>query len=1091
MKIRTKKISRGFATGLLATALTAVSAFPQNPYRIATVAGTAYDRSGNNGPATEAGISGLGAAFQGGYLYLADSFRVWRIDPSGTITTVVGLLSSTYPYTPVAGYAGDGGPGLGAGLRGANALEFDSAGNLYISDTGDGCVRKVTARVVGGTPQPLNGTEIVTTFAGTCTQTSSILNSPYGLAFDPGSPGVRDQALYIADPGNANVRKVDMSTGIVTTVAGAFTTPVGVAVDPDTGALYVADIGGGATHAPGQIFRVDPSGTVTSIAAPPAVTTPARVRFGNNGILYALDIGAGKVWQIANAGLTAQTINPIAGLTFKTGQDIALDGAGGLFVTDSGKGEAYFAAGQAEAGSALGQSFSPGSVIVVAGPSSVPTFEGDGGPAIQARLLSPNDMAVDAAGNLYISDSGNSRIRFVNAATGTISTIAGNGVSGFAGVPGPAASASIAPSPILYRAGSGLFFNNGSTRVLNDNNGNLTVVNWTSGIPGVASIAFDVAGNLYVGDTASAALWKVDPSGNATKLATGVSPAKGIGVDPSGNLYIAKASTHQIQKVTPAGVVSIYAGNGIAGGTGDGGPALLAELQAPSGMVCDSVGNLYFTDGSNHTVRKIDTNGIITTIGGTPGVGGYSGDGGAALGAQLEGGNLVFDAWGNLYLSDIFNQVIRVLDDTLPVVTPTATTGGATPYSANTWTNQTVTVQFTCSDTGSGVATCPSNQVFSADGVYQATGVSTDRAGNSGTGIFAGIEIDKTAPTVTASATKSDGTAYVAGTWTNQTVTVSFTCSDAGSGVATCPSNVVLSAEGVTPAVTATASDKAGNTVNSVFGPVWIDKTPPTLNPSVNPNPVALNAAATAIAGAADALSGVASQSCGSVATGALGVFSVACTVTDKAGNTNSATTNYLVSTNGDVTIQAGQSFNFVSQRISGNLTIAGGTVTLNSSTVVGNLQVSGGSFSLTGNSVVQGNVQVTGGGSFSIGPTRIGGSLQVQSLPAATAVNTICGAAVNGDLQVQNNAAAIQIGVAGCAGNSVGGNLVVQNNGAAEQIYGNTVGNNLQVQNNASNTSVFQNVVKSNLQCNGNNAALFTGGGNQAAQKQGQCATF
>jgi hypothetical protein len=97
MKIRTKRISRGLTAGLTTLALAAAPVFAQNPYRIATVAGAIYDRSGNNGPATQASITGLGAAFRGGYLYLTDSFRIWRIDPSGKITTVVGVLTPNPP----------------------------------------------------------------------------------------------------------------------------------------------------------------------------------------------------------------------------------------------------------------------------------------------------------------------------------------------------------------------------------------------------------------------------------------------------------------------------------------------------------------------------------------------------------------------------------------------------------------------------------------------------------------------------------------------------------------------------------------------------------------------------------------------------------------------------------------------------------------------------------------------------------------------------------------------------------------------------------------------------------------------------------
>jgi sugar lactone lactonase YvrE len=854
MKIRTKRISRGLTAGLTTLALAAAPVFAQNPYRIATVAGAIYDRSGNNGPATQASITGLGAAFRGGYLYLTDSFRIWRIDPSGKITTVVGVLTPNPPFTPIAGYAGDGGPALSAGLRGASSIEFDSGGNLYISDGGDDCVRKVTARQIGGTPQPLNGAEIVTTFAGTCTQPGSILKSPAGLAFDPGSTGGRDAALYIASPGSANIWKADLVTDTVTPVAGAFTSPTGVAVDPASGALYVADSG--------KILRVDLSGTISLIAAPPTVSTPSRVRFGNGGTLYALDRGAGKVWQIANAGTAAQTISAVAGVTFTTGQEIEPDGAGGLFVADSGAAKVYFVAGSAETGTILGQSVYPGQTVTVAGPSSVPTFTGDGGPATQARLLSTQGVTVDPKGNLYISDAGNNRLRMVDAQTGTITTIAGTGSATFAGVPGPAASASITPGILQFTAAGGLFMASNNTHVLNDNySGNLAVVNGTAAIPNAASIAFDVLGNLYVGDVTNGVIWKVDQSGNATKLATGVAPSKGIAVDPFGNVYLAKPS-HQIQKVSPAGVVSLYAGTGAAGGAGDGGPALQATLQAPSGMVCDAIGNLYFTDGSNHTIRKIDTSGIITTIGGTPQVGGYSGDGGLATNATFQGGVMAFDSVGNLYLADVFNNAVRVLDNTLPTVTATATTADTRTYAPNNWTNQTVTVQFACSDTGSGVATCPANQAFGSNGVYQATGTATDRAGNSGTGTFAGIEVDKTAPTITPTATNANGTAYAAGAWTNQTATVHFTCSDNLSGVASCPPDQAVSAEGVVATVSGTATDNAGNRASASFGPVKLDTTAPVISGMPNAScslwPANGKMVQVATVTAADALSGLA-----------------------------------------------------------------------------------------------------------------------------------------------------------------------------------------------------------------------------------------
>lgn len=136
------------------------------------------------------------------------------------------------------------------------------------------------------------------------------------------------------------------------------------------------------------------------------------------------------------------------------------------------------------------------------------------------------------------------------------------------------------------------------------------------------------------------------------------------------------------------------------------------------------------------------------------------------------------------------------------------------------------------------------------------------------------------------------------------------------------------------------------------------------------------------------------------------------------------------------------------------------------------------------------GNLTITGG-DFSIGASHISGGLQIQNIPAGPAQNQICGTTVNGNLQFQNNGSAVLIGSSACAGNTVSGNLQVTNNSASTQVDGNNVSGNLQIQNNTAATGVFSNTVKGNLQCSGNNSALITGGGNKAAQKQGQCAGF
>jgi hypothetical protein len=156
------------------------------------------------------------------------------------------------------------------------------------------------------------------------------------------------------------------------------------------------------------------------------------------------------------------------------------------------------------------------------------------------------------------------------------------------------------------------------------------------------------------------------------------------------------------------------------------------------------------------------------------------------------------------------------------------------------------------------------------------------------------IVADTTLPTITATATRADNTPYTADTWTNQTVTVHFTCTDTGSGIASCPADQIFGNDGTFTA-SGTATDTVGNSASTSFGPIKIDKTAPTLSPSVSPNPVILNGTATATAGATDTGSGIATQSCDAVTTNTVGTRTVTCTATDHAGNTATASATYQV----------------------------------------------------------------------------------------------------------------------------------------------------------------------------------------------------
>lgn len=268
-----------------------------------------------------------------------------------------------------------------------------------------------------------------------------------------------------------------------------------------------------------------------------------------------------------------------------------------------------------------------------------PGYNGDHISAVAAKLNLPFGIAVDAAGNVYISDRGNDRIRKISS--GIITTYAGTGTGGYNGDNMPATAAQI-----------------------NDANG----------------IATDAAGNLYIADKSNNRIRKVSTAGIITTIAGNgtagfrgdglaatdaqLSNPRGVAVDGAGNVYIADQGNQRIRKVsTSTGIISTVAGTSAEGFAGDGGPATDAELNNPYGVAIDAAGNMYIADVDNERVRKVDAAGIITTFAGN-GTGGYSGDGGAATAALLfEPAAVAVDAAGNVFIADAWNSRIRGVKD--------------------------------------------------------------------------------------------------------------------------------------------------------------------------------------------------------------------------------------------------------------------------------------------------------------------------------------------------------------------------------------------------------------------------------------------
>ena len=542
--------------------------------------------SGDGGPATAASLSGpLGVAVDSaGNLYIADTGnnRVRKVS-GGTITTLAG--------NGTAGFSGDGGPAANASLSGPTGVALDSAGNLYIADTGNKRVRKVS----GGTISTVagNGTAGFSGDGGPAT--SAMLagpgSAPQGVALDAAGN------LYIADGANARVRKV--SSGTITTVAGngqqgfsgdggpatsaSLYSPAAVLVD-GTGNLYIADFGDG-------VVRKVSGGTITTVA------------------------GTSSIAALGDGG-------PATGATLNGPSGLALDSGGNLYIADALDGRIREVSG--------------GTIATVAGNGG---FSGDGGPALSASLSLPIGVAVDSSGAVYIADANNHRIRKVSG--GTITTVAGNGTAGFSGDGGPATNASL------------------------DN---------------PSSVAVDSAGNLYIADSYNLRVRKVSGgtittvAGNGALAFSGdgipatsaaLAYPTGVAVDSAGNLYIAEVGLNRVRKVS-GGTITTVAGTGLAGFSGDGKAAVNATLNLPFSVSVDAAGNLYITDSGNHRIRKVSGGTIITVAGnGTPG---FSGDGGAATNASLLlesaalglfGGSVAVDAAGNLYIADFGNNRVR------------------------------------------------------------------------------------------------------------------------------------------------------------------------------------------------------------------------------------------------------------------------------------------------------------------------------------------------------------------------------------------------------------------------------------------------
>ncbi len=672
------------------------------PGEIATFAGGS-NFTGDGSPATAAVLAfpaGLAVDSTGAIVISDQNNRIRRVDPvTGLITSIVG--------TGDFGFSGDGGNALAADLNLPTQLAFDRAGNLLISDTFNHVIRRVdsatgTIRTVAGTGEPgYSGDDGQATLAN--------LNGPRGLAID------RSGNLFFADMGNHRVRRVDTS-GIITTVAGTgdvgfdgdegpaslatLHLPDGVALDP-LGNLFIADRGNA------RIRRVDAdTQIITTVAGDPSegleLKRPSGILVDFDGDIvfsdlrnhrvFELDLGDGTVESLAGTGVPGFSqdggLGTEAELNFPTA--VAIDAAGDLLFAE-------FLNNRIRKVDAL-----TGVITTVAGAGQA-SFTGDSGPATEASLLTPEDLLIDAQGNLLITDRGNARIRVVDSETGLIGTVAGTGIFDFSGDGDPALETSLrSPRGITLDEQGRLLIadtlNHRIRRVEPDGTVSTVAGTGSSGFSGDGepaqnaelnapfSVVVDAAGTIYFSDTGNAVIRLIEADGGIIDTLAGTGepgfsgdqgPAveadlfspRGLALGPpegpfAGGLYVADARNHSVRRIdlTSLTIDTVAGIGGQTGFSGDGGPAREAELALPRRIAFDEAGNLYIADTGNNVIRRVDAETqMITTVAGS-GERGFSGDGGPAGAATLSSpSGLVFDSQGNLFLSEFLNGRVRMI----------------------------------------------------------------------------------------------------------------------------------------------------------------------------------------------------------------------------------------------------------------------------------------------------------------------------------------------------------------------------------------------------------------------------------------------
>jgi sugar lactone lactonase YvrE len=612
-----------------------------------------WEQSTDAGTTWTAIAGATSASFTTPATVLADSgtlFRAVFSNAAGSATSNAARLTVTTSgsgqtgLSLLAGDIGGGGSidGTGSASRFSktDGLVVDPAGNIFVADTANHTIRKITSAGV------------VTTVAGTAGLRGNADGTGAAARFsDPMSIAIDSQGnLFVADFSNSLIRKITPA-GVVTTFAGGgsgpgvdgtgtaalFSGPLGIAIDAADN-LYVAD------EFNQSIRKITPAAVVSTFA-------------GQNGVSGDND-GTGT------------------GARFNIPTSVAVDSAGNVYVGE---------------GSAVVRKISPAGVVVTLAGSAAASGGSTDGTGAAARFSYPRGLAVDAAGNVYVADANNGLIRKITPA-GVVTTLAGT-LGAFTSIDGTGSAATFdLPSGIAVDAAGTIYVaeENGfvvrkvtSAGVVTtiagdashfgnvDASGAAARFNFGGNFGGQATTAVDASGNVFLTDFENFSVRKITPAGVVSTFLANTGGPQGLAIDAAGNVYLGTGQT--VFKITPGGVSSLLAGSSQGSADGTGAAAQFGDIAA---LALDAAGNLYATDSLNDTIRKITPAGVVTTIAGTAGTAGSADGTGAAATFSTPSG-IAIDTAGNLYVTDAENGTIRKVTPA-GVVTTIAGTAGVT-----------------------------------------------------------------------------------------------------------------------------------------------------------------------------------------------------------------------------------------------------------------------------------------------------------------------------------------------------------------------------------------------------------------------------